>query len=56
VLPDDRQVAKIIPASRRPRWIPAAEIGGELASLGADTTGLAEELKDVLTDTTDDLP
>jgi hypothetical protein len=49
-------VAKIIPMSRRSRWLPATEIGRELARLGPDTTGLAEELRQALTDTTDDLP
>jgi antitoxin (DNA-binding transcriptional repressor) of toxin-antitoxin stability system len=49
-------VARIIPLSRRRQWLPAPEIGSELARLGPDTTGLAEELRAVLTDTTDDLP
>ena len=48
-------VARIIPLSRRRRWLPAAEIAHELARLGPDTTGLAEELRATLTDTTDDL-
>jgi prevent-host-death family protein len=56
VYKDNRPVAKIIPMSRRPRWLPATEIGRELARLGPDTTGLAEELRQALTDTTDDLP
>jgi len=56
VLRDNRPVAKIIPITRRPQWIPAAEVSGELARLGPDSTGLAEELRDILTDTTDDLP
>jgi prevent-host-death family protein len=56
VLRDNRPVAKIIPISRRPRWIPASEVSGELVRLGPDTTGLAEELREALTDTTDDLP
>ena len=51
-----KPVAKIIPMSRRSRWLPATEIGRELARLGPDTTGLAEELRQALTDTTDDLP
>ncbi len=53
---DNRPVAKIIPLSRRRRWLPAAEIGHELVRLGPDTTGLAEELRAALTDTTDDMP
>ncbi len=56
VVRDNRPVAKIIPLSRRRRWLPAAEIGHELIRLGSDTTGLAEELRATLTDTTDDLP
>ena len=56
VYKDNHPVAKIIPLSRRPRWLPAAEIGRALAQLGPDTTGLAEELRETLTDTTDDLP
>ena len=56
VLRDNRPVAKIIPLSRRRQWLPAPEIGHELARLGPDTTGLAEELRAVLAETTDDLP
>jgi prevent-host-death family protein len=56
VLRHNRPVAKIIPLSRRRRWLPAAEIMQELARLGPDTTGLTEELGTILTETTDDLP
>ncbi|NBE94442.1 type II toxin-antitoxin system Phd/YefM family antitoxin [Nonomuraea sp. KC401] len=56
VLRDGQPIAKIIPFTRRRRWISAVEVGGELARLGADTTGLAEELRETLTGTTDDLP
>jgi len=55
VLKDNHLVAKIIPFSRRRQWLPAAEIGRELARLGPDTTGLADELRAALTETTDDL-
>ena len=55
VLKDNRPVARIIPLSRKERWIPAAEIGRELLSLGPDDTGLAGELRDTPTETTDDL-
>ena len=48
--------AKIIPLSRRRRWLPATEIVQELARLSPDTTGLADELGAILTETTDDLP
>jgi prevent-host-death family protein len=56
VLRDNRPVARIIPLSRRRQWLPAPEVGSELARLGPDTTGLAAELRAVLTETTDDLP
>ncbi|MGH3273436.1 MAG: type II toxin-antitoxin system Phd/YefM family antitoxin [Streptosporangiaceae bacterium] len=56
VLKDNRPVAKIIPLTWRRQWLPAAEICRELARLGPDTTGLAEELRVILTETTDDLP
>jgi prevent-host-death family protein len=56
VFKDNRPVAKIIPLSRRRRWLPASEIGRELLRLGPDTTGLSEELRETLTETTDDLP
>ena len=56
VLRDNRPVARIIPFSRRPRWLPASEVARELTRIGPDTTGLADELREVLTDTTDDLP
>jgi prevent-host-death family protein len=55
VLRDNRPVAKIVPLSRRREWLPAAEIAQELARLGPDTTGLAMELRETLTETTDDL-
>jgi len=56
VFKDNRPVAKIVPLSRRRRWLPASEIGQELLRLGPDTTGLADELDRILTETTDDLP
>ena len=56
VFKDNRPVAKIIPLSRRRQWLPASEVGRELERLGPDTTGLAEELRATLTETTDDLP
>jgi len=55
VLRDNRPVAKIVPLSRRRLWLPASEITQELARLGADFTGLAVELRETLTETTDDL-
>jgi prevent-host-death family protein len=56
VLRDNRPVAKIIPLTWRRRWLPASEITRELLSLGRDTTGLAQELRETLIETTDDLP
>jgi prevent-host-death family protein len=56
VFRDNRPIAKIVPLSRRRRWLPATEIGRELARLGPDTTGLADELREILTETTDDIP
>ncbi|HUB37922.1 MAG TPA: type II toxin-antitoxin system prevent-host-death family antitoxin [Streptosporangiaceae bacterium] len=55
VLRDNRPVAKIVPLPWRRRWLPAIEVIRELELLGPDTTGLAQELRDTLTDTTDDL-
>ena len=55
VLKDNRPVAKIVPLSRRRQWLPASEVIRELERLGPDTTGLAEELRETLTGTTDDL-
>ncbi|HEX2399567.1 MAG TPA: type II toxin-antitoxin system prevent-host-death family antitoxin [Mycobacterium sp.] len=55
VLKDNRPVARIVPFRNRRAWVPAAEIAHELARLGPDTTGLAEELRATLTDTTEDL-
>jgi prevent-host-death family protein len=38
-------VARIVPLARRRTWIPAAELIHDLADLGPDTTGLADELR-----------
>jgi prevent-host-death family protein len=56
VFKDNRPVAKIVPLSRRRQWLPASQIGRELVRLGRDTSGLSEELRATLTETTDDLP
>lgn len=56
VLKDNRPVALISPVSRRRRWLPAAEVIGELVRLGPDSTDLRQELREALTQTTDDLP
>jgi prevent-host-death family protein len=55
VLKDNRPVAKLIPLPRRRQWLSASEIGRELVRLGPDITGLAEDLRVVLSETTDDL-
>jgi prevent-host-death family protein len=55
VLRDNRPVAKIIPLARKRQWVSAAEIVHELGRLGPDTTGLADELREALPETTDDL-
>jgi prevent-host-death family protein len=55
IFKDNRPVARIVPLKRRREWLPAEEIIQELARLGPDTTGLAEDLRQTLTDTTDDL-
>ncbi|MFE7747108.1 type II toxin-antitoxin system Phd/YefM family antitoxin [Nocardia sp. NPDC057455] len=56
ILKNNRPVAKIIPISRRRQWVPASEVLRELMRLGPETTGLGEELREILTETTDDLP
>lgn len=56
VLKANRPVAKIVPLPRRRQWLPAAEVIRELERLGPDTTGLRDELRETLTDTTDDIP
>lgn len=55
ILKDNRPVARLVPLSRRRRWLPASEVIRELGRLGADTTGLGEELRESLSETTDDL-
>lgn len=56
VLKDNRPVARISPVPRRRNWLPAAEIIDELLRLGPDTTGLQQELRETLSQTTDELP
>ncbi|GIH69043.1 hypothetical protein [Sphaerimonospora thailandensis] len=53
---DDDTVAKSIPVERRRRWVPATEIVGELLLPVMTRQALAEELRGMLDDTTDDLP
>jgi antitoxin (DNA-binding transcriptional repressor) of toxin-antitoxin stability system len=55
VLHHHRRVARLVPVRERRRWIPATEVVRQLAELGPDPTGLMSELRDTLTDTTEDL-
>ncbi len=55
MLKDNRPVARIVPLkARRRQWLPAAEVIGELVRLFI-TTNLGEELRETLTQTTDDV-
>ncbi|MBI1759407.1 MAG: type II toxin-antitoxin system Phd/YefM family antitoxin [Actinobacteria bacterium] len=56
ILHNNRPIAKLVPLRTRRRWIPATEVLARLNALGPDRTGAADELRDTLTDTTDDLP
>ena len=56
VLHNNRPVAKLVPIHARRRWIPATELVQQLGALGPDRTRLGQELRETLTDTTDDLP
>jgi prevent-host-death family protein len=56
ILHNNRPVAKLVPLRTRRQWVPAAELMARLRALGPDHTGLARELRETLTDTTDDLP
>lgn len=55
VMQDNRPVARLIPLRHQRRWVPAPELIGELERLGPDPTGLRQELREILPDTTDDL-
>jgi prevent-host-death family protein len=52
---NNRPVAKLVPLRARRQWIPAAEILPRITALGPDQTGMADHLRSMLTDTTDDL-
>lgn len=52
---NNRPVAKLVPLRTRRQWIPATEILPRIAALGPDQTGMADDLRSMLTDTTDDL-
>ena len=50
-----RPVAELVPLPRRPQWIPWTAFVEERSRWQADP-GLAEDLAELLPDTTDDLP
>jgi prevent-host-death family protein len=52
---DGRPVAVLRPAGRRPRWLARAEFVHRIVEHQADPA-LADELRGLATDTTDDLP
>lgn len=56
ILHNNRPVARLVPLRDRRQWIPAVEVISRLNSLGPDRTGWAEELRDAVAQTTDDLP
>lgn len=56
ILHNNRPVARLVPVHARRQWIPATEVLTRIRELGPDRTGLAEDLRDLLPDSTDDLP
>jgi prevent-host-death family protein len=52
---DGRRVASLHPIGSRPRWMPRGEFVRRVASHQADP-GLADDLRALAPDTTDDLP
>ena len=50
-----RPVARLVPMERRPRWMPKREFLRRVLPHQADP-GLTEELRELMPDTTDDLP
>ncbi len=52
---DGRPVAQLEPISRRPRWLPRDEFVRRVQAHQADAE-LADELRDLAPDSTDDLP
>ncbi|MQA86172.1 MAG: type II toxin-antitoxin system prevent-host-death family antitoxin [Streptosporangiales bacterium] len=53
---NDQPIAKIVPLRRRRRWVPAVELIPQLERLGPDPTSLRSELREILSESTDDLP
>jgi prevent-host-death family protein len=56
ILHNNRPVAKLVPLRTRRQWVPATEVIARLKTLGPDRTGMDQQLREILTDTTDDLP
>lgn len=52
---DRRPVARIIPLAKRRPSIPTREFFARLAEIGGADPGLREELREMMTDTTDDV-
>jgi prevent-host-death family protein len=55
ILRGDIPMAKIIPLPSRRRWLPASEVVRVLLALGPDTTKLAEDLRQAVDETADEL-
>lgn len=53
---NSQPIAKIIPLRQRRRWIPATEVIAQLERIGPDRTGLQEDLDEMLSQSTDELP
>lgn len=52
---DRRPVARLVPLAARRETMPAAEFFAALGRIGGTDPGLREELRQVLTETTDDV-
>jgi prevent-host-death family protein len=52
---DRRPVARLIPLTTRRTSVPAGEFFAQLARIGGADPGLREELREMLTETTDDI-
>ncbi len=52
---DRRPVARLVPLTARRQSMPAGEFFARLARIGGADPGLRDELREVLTETTDDL-
>jgi len=52
---DRRPVARLVPLTVRRTAMPAAEFFAELTRIGGADPGLRDELREILTETTDDV-